>query len=982
MAVRETPSPHSHPPLSSPVGSRVRSEDAMPSPAPPAQPWSQVSVAPHTQTPLRDGLPFESGPWAPLRCPTAGTSMSPLVPLVRPLGAWLELPRPSRWLLRTIRLGYTIQFARRPPKFRGNRFTSVLSQDAPVLRAEVAVLLAKDAIQPAPPAEMESGLYKGPYFIVPKKHGGLHPIWDLRVLNRALVKLPFKMLTQRRLFQCVRPFDWVAAIDLKDAYFHVSILPRFRFAYKGASIPVGPPLRAPQPVGASGQPGKEQTLPYAEDLFSRQGVGLGQPHSTSLRGACSVNAEMPGVSSAQEGGSTETFSEAPGAYGILSRYHAARIASYETASALASRPSPEMGMAPRHVGSHSPRPAIAPSAHGRTLLSSGRSSPRASIQACCCFNRRLCHGLGGPCATGTQPQGSGQGPSCSGISIASSCWQYGLLCAASERCYTRSIYWSARTTLRPLRTSTTKAVYAPVACRNSPAISSFGVRSIWGRFAPFMSQASSIVQPTSSHVSTPFRENGDSTPRYSSWFGDASGRSGRPVCLPGHVSLPVVFLPVRGDPRYRCTGMQLASGLTQICVSPSEPSRTDPVQGQGGRGASPLGCALLAQSDVVPRTDAPRDSPSLANSSEEGSTFSERGHPLAPAPRLVESPRMVLGRDAEVLSGLPPAVVNTITSARALSTRQAYRLKWNLFVDWCSPRREDPRRCPIAVVLSFLQDGLERRLSPSTLKVYVAAIAAHHDAVDGKSLGKHDLVIRFLRGARRLNPPRPHLVPSWDLPSVLAALRGAPFEPLQSVELKFLSLKTVLLSALATVKRVRDLQAFSVDDSCLEFGPADSHVVLRPRPGYVPKVPTMPFRDQVVNLQALPREEADPAIALLCPVRALRIYVDRTQSFRTSDQHFVCFGGQQKGRAVSKQRLAHWIVEAIVLAYQARRLPCPLGVRAHSTRGVASSWALARGASIADICKAAGWATPNTFARFYNLRIEPVSSRVLVSDGQ
>ncbi len=365
-----------------------------------------------------------------------------------------------------------------------------------------------------------------------------------------------------------------------------------------------------------------------------------------------------------------------------------------------------------------------------------------------------------------------------------------------------------------------------------------------------------------------------------------------------------------------------------------------------------------------------------------GISFLREGHPLAPASRLVESPRMVLGRDAEVLDGLPPSVVNTITSARAPSTRHAYRLKWNLFVDWCSSRREDPRRCPITVVLSFLQDGLERRLSPSTLKVYVAAIAAHHDAVDGKSVGKHDLVVRFLRGARRLNPPRPHLVPSWDLPSVLTALKEEPFEPLQSVELKFLSLKTVLLTALASVKRVGDLQAFSVDDSCLEFGPAYSHVVLRPRPGYVPKVPTTPFRDQVVNLQALPREEADPAIALLCPVRALRVYVDRTQSLRTSDQLFVCFGGQQKGKAVSKQRLAHWIVEAIVLAYQARRLPCPLGVRAHSTRGVASSWALARGASIADICRAAGWAAPNTFARFYNLRVEPVSSRVLGSGGQ
>ncbi len=436
MAVYETSSPHFRPPLSSPVGSRVRSEDATPSPASPAQLWSQVSVTPHTQTPLRDALPFESGPCAPFRCPTVGTSVTPLVPLVRSLWAWLELPRPSRWLLRTIR----------PPKFRGIRFTSVLSKDAPVLRAEVTVLLAKDAIEPVPPAEMKSGFYS-PYFIVPKKDGGLRPILDLRVLNRALHKLPFRMLTQRRIFQCVRPFDWFAAIDLKDAYFHVPILPRhrpfLRFAFEGRAyqykaLPFGLSLSprvftkvveaALVPLREAGihilnylddwlilaqsrallcehrdmvlshlsRLGKEQTLPYAEDLFSRHGVGLGQPHSTSLRGVCSVNAEMPEVSPVQEGGSTETFSEAPGAYGILSRYHAARIASYETASALASRPGPEMGMAPRHIpGLTHPvlpshlQPLVGP------CVSSGRSSPRASIQACCCFNRRLCHGLGG-----------------------------------------------------------------------------------------------------------------------------------------------------------------------------------------------------------------------------------------------------------------------------------------------------------------------------------------------------------------------------------------------------------------------------------------------------------------------------------------------------------------------------------------------------------------------------------------------------------
>ncbi len=88
-----------------------------------------------------------------------------------------------------------------------------------------------------------------------------------------------------------------------------------------------------------------------------------------------------------------------------------------------------------------------------------------------------------------------------------------------------------------------------------------------------------------------------------------------------------------------------------------------------------------------------------------------------------------------------------------------------------------------------------------------------------------------------------------------------------------------------------------------------------------------------------------------------RIYVDRTRSFRSSEQLFVCYRGQQKGKAVSKQRLAHWIVDAIALAYQSQGEPCPMGVRAHSTRSVASSYALVHGASLADICRAAGWAT-------------------------
>ncbi len=233
MTVCDALPPHSRPRPILPVAKRVRFGDDIPPHAPLASPVRDPGSSmrmPQNAPPSVPSTP------TPFRCTTTGTSIVPLEPLAQRLEAWLTLPSLSRWLTRTIRLGYAIQFARRPPKFNGVLETSVAVRNAPVLREEIAVLLAKDAIEPVPPAEMRQGFYS-PYFIVPKKGGGLRPILDLRVLNRALHKLPFKMLTHRRMIKCIQPQDWFAAIDLKDAYFHVSILPRhrpfLRFAFEG-----------------------------------------------------------------------------------------------------------------------------------------------------------------------------------------------------------------------------------------------------------------------------------------------------------------------------------------------------------------------------------------------------------------------------------------------------------------------------------------------------------------------------------------------------------------------------------------------------------------------------------------------------------------------------------------------------------------------------------------------------------------------------
>ena len=50
---------------------------------------------------------------------------------------------------------------------------------------------------------------------------------------------------------------------------------------------------------------------------------------------------------------------------------------------------------------------------------------------------------------------------------------------------------------------------------------------------------------------------------------------------------------------------------------------------------------------------------------------------------------------------------------------------------------------------------------------------------------------------------------AWDVALVLQSLTGAPYEPLQTCEERFLAQKTLFLLALASAKRIGELHALS-----------------------------------------------------------------------------------------------------------------------------------------------------------------------------
>lgn len=184
-------------------------------------------------------------------------------------------------------------------------------------------------------------------------------------------------------------------------------------------------------------------------------------------------------------------------------------------------------------------------------------------------------------------------------------------------------------------------------------------------------------------------------------------------------------------------------------------------------------------------------------------------------------------------------------------------------------------------------------LTPTTLKVYVAAISAWHNHTEGASVGKHVLVSRFLRGARWLRPLYRPWVPSWDLSIVIEGLSDSPFKPLESASEKLQTFKVPLLVAITSLKRIGDLQALSVTSSCLNLALGLVNVILHPKPHYVLKVPLSLFHPVVLQDFSPPPFETQEQERLnkLCPVQALRIYVHCSGQWHKSDKLFVCFGG-------------------------------------------------------------------------------------------
>ncbi|KAI2661921.1 hypothetical protein H4Q32_007626 [Labeo rohita] len=357
--------------------------------------------------------------------------------------------------------------------------------------------------------------------------------------------------------------------------------------------------------------------------------------------------------------------------------------------------------------------------------------------------------------------------------------------------------------------------------------------------------------------------------------------------------VPYVLLATgRGrPPRRGRTGPSMAQ-CASLRISSAIVNSAHPGQGERTEPHSHSDSTQMAQISMAGTDSSSSVCTAVATPATHGPPVSSERGDLPSPPRQGGS--LGLARERANLNtlGLPPRVVATIQNARASSTRSLYNCKWRVFEQWCDERLLISYQCSLTAVLSFLQDLIDGGRSFSTIKVYLAAIAACHVGFDGTTVGQHPLIRRFMKGARRSLPVIKRVIPEWDLSMVLEVLSQNPFEPLGDISLKLLSLKTALLLALASAKRVSDLHALSVHSSCMKFSISGDKVLLRPNPAFMPKC-FPAFACEVIQLSAFHpppfSSSEDKRLNALCPVRSLRVYIDRTSAFRRSDQLFISF---------------------------------------------------------------------------------------------
>ena len=241
----------------------------------------------------------------------------------------------------------------------------------------------------------------------------------------------------------------------------------------------------------------------------------------------------------------------------------------------------------------------------------------------------------------------------------------------------------------------------------------------------------------------------------------------------------------------------------------------------------------------------------------------------------------------------------------------------------------------MTVVLDYIQWLGDSGVKFNTITSHISALSQCLPLYDGVTIGNHPWVSQWVKGLLLSHPPGRLVYPSWELGLVLTALTEAPYEPLGKACLEALTFKTAFLISVISARRVSELQALSRDPAYLTLNPLSA--ILRVNPAFVPKTVTEISLQSEIEIQAFlpfPSSPAERLMALNCPIRALRVYLQCMQLMCKSSCLFVGFSKRRFGQEASKAMLSGWLHKVITNAYTHMGRDFPAKSNPHTIRKV------------------------------------------------
>ena len=352
--------------------------------------------------------------------------------------------------------------------------------------------------------------------------------------------------------------------------------------------------------------------------------------------------------------------------------------------------------------------------------------------------------------------------------------------------------------------------------------------------------------------------------------------------------------------------------------------------------------------------------------------------PTAPHPTgtPASTSREALIREALSSKGFPDCVIPYVTKPQRDSSCAVYDAHWNKFQAFCTIKGWDPRETGPARMCEFLIYLFEEGKQVSTIESThsgLRSVLRHHGYPDTMP----GVVRDCINGLWKHRPRERKVCTDWDVHLVLDSFLKTPYVNDEGCDndicLRLFTIKTAFLTALACSRRRSEIHAFSRSkgfyrEECKESG--EVILTVHPTPGFVAKNQKSKNLYPPVHIRSFFHEfPDDPQEALLCPVRAIRRYLERTKGF--PNPKGLLFVNPDKTKSATASSMACWLKAAITTAYS--QTDSSPHCTPHEIRAVSTSLSAFNHASVGEILEAGTWKNYSTFVKNYLRDVAPSS---------